>query len=52
MTVWQEVVDQEEVISQLKLAVIDAKKAKSNSASPAFTQTWLITGPPLSLIHI
>jgi len=46
MTVWQEVVDQEEVISQLKLAVIDAPKAKSNSASPAFTQTWLITGPP------
>ncbi|MFM1906256.1 MAG: hypothetical protein RIT32_1052 [Actinomycetota bacterium] len=46
MTVWQEVVDQEDVVEQLKLAVIDVAKAKTNSASAAFTQTWLITGPP------
>lgn len=46
MNVWQEVVDQAEVVNQLQLAVLDVAKAKSNSASAAFTQTWLITGPP------
>lgn len=46
MSVWQEVVDQEEVVNQLKLAVTDVAKAKTNTASAAFTQTWLITGPP------
>ncbi len=46
MTVWQEVVDQEEAVNQLQLAVKDVAKAKTNTASAAFTQTWLITGPP------
>ena len=46
MSVWDEVVDQEDVVNQLKLAVIDASKARNNQASAAFTQTWLITGPP------
>lgn len=46
MTVWQEVVDQEEAVNQLQLAVKDVAKARTNTASAAFTQTWLITGPP------
>ena len=46
MSVWQEVVDQEEVVNQLKVAVTDVAKAKTKTASAAFTQTWLITGPP------
>ena len=46
MTVWQEVVDQEEAVNKLQLAVKDVAKARTNTASAAFTQTWLITGPP------
>ena len=46
MSVWDQVVDQEEVVGQLILAAEDVALARKNQSSAAFTQTWLITGPP------
>ncbi|MDX6297450.1 MAG: polymerase subunit delta [Nocardioidaceae bacterium] len=46
VTVWDELVGQEELVSSLRLAVEGAASSFAGHASPAMTHAWLFTGPP------
>ncbi|MPV37574.1 DNA polymerase III subunit delta' [Georgenia subflava] len=46
MSVWDEVVGQEQVVATLRAAVDASRQATDDSATRSMTHAWLITGPP------
>ncbi|MCX8526556.1 MAG: DNA polymerase III subunit delta', partial [Candidatus Nanopelagicales bacterium] len=46
MSIWNQLVGQDEVVQQLARAVTDADALRRGERGPAMTHAWLITGPP------
>ena len=46
MSVWDEVVGQDQVVATLRAAVAASRAATNETAARAMTHAWLITGPP------
>ncbi|PFG39211.1 DNA polymerase-3 subunit delta' [Georgenia soli] len=46
MSVWDQVVGQDEVVATLRDAVLASRQADGAAAARAMTHAWLITGPP------
>jgi len=46
MSIWNQLVGQDEVVQQLSRAVTDADALRRGERGPAMTHAWLITGPP------
>lgn len=46
MTVWDGLVGQDEVTSQLRRVAVDAAAIRAGRPGPAMTHAWLLTGPP------
>jgi len=46
MSVWDQVVGQDEVVATLRSAVLASRQGDGDAAARAMTHAWLITGPP------